>query len=131
VDEFATVHLPSAPTELAPDGSEARLLLCLAGGSMTHFTLAPGRVSRAVVHRTVEEIWFVLGGHGEMWRRLGSREEVIPLTAGACLTVPLGAQFQFRASSAAPVTAVVVTMPPWPGEAEALSVTGPWEPSLG
>lgn len=124
------MQLPSAPSELAPDGSEARLLLRLGGGSMTHFSLAPGRVSRAVMHRTVAEIWFVLEGSGEMWRKQGSREEVVPLTPGVCVTVPLGVKFQFRASGSVPVTAVVVTMPPWPGDQEAVPVSGPWEPSL-
>jgi hypothetical protein len=36
-------------------------------GSMISFSLAPGTVSRAVAHKTVEEIWYVVagcGGHG-------------------------------------------------------------------
>jgi len=33
---------------------------------MAHFHLPAGQVSRAVRHRTVEEIWFVLSGRGEM-----------------------------------------------------------------
>ena len=57
---------------VAPDGSDVRVLLSLGGGSMAHFELAPGRVSAAVVHRTVEEIWYVLAGRGEMWRRKAS-----------------------------------------------------------
>ncbi len=46
---------------------------------MAHFELAPGAVSNAVEHRTVEEIWYVLSGCGEMWRKQGPREEIIPL----------------------------------------------------
>jgi mannose-6-phosphate isomerase-like protein (cupin superfamily) len=129
VDDFVTVQLQRAPPEPAPDGFEARPLQRLAGGSMTHFTLAPGQVSGAVVHRTVEEIWFVLGGAGEVWRRQGVREEVVPLAEGVSLTIPLGTEFQFRASDSGPLTAVVVTMPPWPGEGEAVSVRGLWQPS--
>ena len=34
-----------------------RVLLRLGRGSMAHFELAPGRVSRAVAHRAVEELW--------------------------------------------------------------------------
>jgi mannose-6-phosphate isomerase-like protein (cupin superfamily) len=90
---FDTQQLPGRPAVVAPDGSDVRPLLRLAGGSLAHFTLAPGRVSRAVAHRTVEEIWFVLEGRGEMWRRQGGREEVVPLVPGVCLTIPLGTAF--------------------------------------
>ena len=55
--------------------------------------------SSAVVHRTVEEIWFVLAGRGEMWRKQGEREEIVDLAPGQCLTLPLGTHFQFRAST--------------------------------
>ncbi|MFN0094383.1 MAG: hypothetical protein ACKVVT_06355, partial [Dehalococcoidia bacterium] len=65
---FASVALAEAPVVLAPDGSDVRPLLRLAGGSMAHFTLAPGETSRAVRHRTVEEVWYILAGTGEMWR---------------------------------------------------------------
>lgn len=53
----STMTLPRDFDVLAPDGSEVRILLALAGGSMSHFLLPPGQVSRAVRHRTVEEIW--------------------------------------------------------------------------
>ena len=46
----------------------------LDNGTVAHFELAPGRVSLAVVHRTVEEIWYIVGGRGEMWREQGGRE---------------------------------------------------------
>lgn len=126
---FATKHLPTTPDVVAPDGSDVRILLALPGGSMAHFELAPGRTSRAVAHRTVEEIWFFLGGRGEMWRRQGEREEVTPVAAGVCITIPLGTHFQFRSFGPAPLTAVAITMPPWPGDDEAYPVPGPWEPA--
>jgi mannose-6-phosphate isomerase-like protein (cupin superfamily) len=66
--DFETKQLPAAADAVAPDGSEVRVLLSLAGGSMAHFELPPGRTSKAVAHRTVDEIWFVLSGRGEMWR---------------------------------------------------------------
>ncbi len=49
---------------------------------------------------------------------------------GICLTLPLGTHFQFRATGDAPLQAVAITMPPWPGEGEAVIVRGPWEPDL-
>jgi mannose-6-phosphate isomerase-like protein (cupin superfamily) len=123
---FDTKLLPGAHDVLAPDGSEVRLLLALAGGSMAHFTLPPGQVSRAVRHRTVEEIWYVLSGGGEMWRARSGHAEITPLAPGVCLTLPVGTTFQFRAGADAPFTAVAITMPPWPGMDEAEFVAGAW-----
>jgi mannose-6-phosphate isomerase-like protein (cupin superfamily) len=96
---------------------------------MAHFELGAGKTSSAVVHRTVEEIWFVISGRGEMWRKQGEREETVALEPGVCLTIPAGTQFQFRASSSEAVAAIGITMPPWPGEEEAVSVAGPWSSS--
>ena len=41
---FSTLPLPEQPTTVAPDGSDVRVLLGLAGGGMAHFALAPGQV---------------------------------------------------------------------------------------
>lgn len=123
---FASMQLPAAPDVVAPDGSDVRVLLALAAGAMAHFELAPGQVSAAMAHRTVEEIWYVLAGHGQMWRRQGECEEIVALQPGACITIPLGTHFQFRANPGAPLAVVAVTMPPWPGADEAIAVSGPW-----
>lgn len=124
---FATMHLPAHPTVQAPDGSDVRVLLAAAGGSMAHFELAAGQTSKAVVHRTVEEIWYVVAGRGEMWRSQDGAEEVVVLETGVCLTIPVGTRFQFRAAADSAVAAVAITMPPWPGEGEAVFVPGPWD----
>lgn len=126
--EFETLALNESPSAVAPDGARVRVLLGLSGGSMARFELAEGEVSRAVTHRTVEEIWFVLSGRGEMWRKQGAREEIVILEPGVCLTIPLGTHFQFRAEDEESLAAIAVTMPPWPGEAEAVAVVGRWEP---
>jgi mannose-6-phosphate isomerase-like protein (cupin superfamily) len=123
---FDTMLLPRARDVVAPDGSDVRILLRLAGGSMAHFELAGGRTSRAVVHRSVDEIWYVLNGRGEMWRSGSGREETTPLAPGTCLSIPAGTHFQFRSLGDGPLAAVAVTMPPWPGEDEAREVPGPW-----
>lgn len=123
---FTTKRLPTARDAVAPDGSDARILLRLAGGSMAHFQLAPGQTSTAVAHRTVEEVWFFLSGRGEMWRKQGEREEVVTVERGVCVTIPLGTHFQFRSLGPEPLAAVAVTMPPWPGEGEAYEVAGKW-----
>jgi len=126
VTAWETKRLPERPDVVAPDGSDVRILLGLGGGGMAHFELAAGQTSVAVVHRTVEEIWFFVAGRGEMWRSDGEREEVVEVEPGVCLTIPLGTRFQFRALGAAPLAAVGVTMPPWPGPDEAVSVEGRW-----
>jgi mannose-6-phosphate isomerase-like protein (cupin superfamily) len=43
---------------------------------MAHFQWAPGQVAATVTHRTVEEIWFVVAGSGQMWHKQGQREEI-------------------------------------------------------
>jgi mannose-6-phosphate isomerase-like protein (cupin superfamily) len=128
--DFDTKRLAVDKDDVAPDGSDVRVLLGLEGGGMAHFELAPGKVSRAVTHRTVEEIWFFLGGRGAMWRKQGSREEVVPVEPGVCLTIPLGTHFQFRCFGYEPLSAIGITMPPWPGEDEATAVVGEWEATV-
>jgi mannose-6-phosphate isomerase-like protein (cupin superfamily) len=131
VTEFTTKRLSLERDAVAPDGSDVRLLPVLKAGSMAHFQLAEGKTSRAVTHRTVEEIWLFLSGHGEMWRRQGARAETVVVEQGTSLTIPLGTHFQFRSLGPGPLTAVGVTMPPWPGADEAYEVPGVWEPVLG
>lgn len=124
---FATLHADAAPSVTAPDGSRVQVLLRLRGGSMATFTLQPGQVSAAVTHRGVEELWFVIAGRGRMWRRDAAQQQIVALEPGLCLSVPLGTSFQFRCDGGAPLVAVAVTMPPWPGDGEAVGVEGPWD----
>jgi len=125
------MRLPKARDVVATDGCDVRILLGLAGGTMAHFQLAPGHTSSAVTHRTVEEIWFFLSGRGEMWLKQEGREEVVLLERDVCLTIPLGTDFQFRSFGVEPLAAVSITMPPWPGEGEAVVVVrGKWEPTV-
>ncbi len=127
---FATRRIAEAPDAIAPDGSEVRLLGALPRGSMASFRLRPKAVSRAVAHRTVEEIWYFTAGTGRMWRKLGDHEEIVEVAAGVSITIPTGAHFQFRCDGDEPLEAVAVTMPPWPGSDEAYSVPGKWEPTV-
>jgi mannose-6-phosphate isomerase-like protein (cupin superfamily) len=124
--DFDTRRLPTLPDIVAPDGSDVRVLLATARGSMAHFELAGGHASAPIRHRTVDEIWFVLAGRGEMWRRNDTREEVVVLEPGVCVTIPVGTHFQFRAIAGESLNAVGVTMPPWPGAQEAVPVPGRW-----
>jgi mannose-6-phosphate isomerase-like protein (cupin superfamily) len=128
--DFADRRLPADPDVIAPDGSEVRILASVAGGSSAEFRLGPGEVSIAMRHRSVDEIWFVLEGSGELWRRGDADESVVALDPGVSLTIPCGTQFQFRAHAGRALRIFGVTMPPWPGAAEAVEVPGRWEPSV-
>lgn len=123
---FSTSRLGTNYDVLAPDSSEIRTLGRVAGASMAHGTLPSRAVSLAVAHRTVEEIWFVLGGAAEVWRKQGDREEVVLVEAGMSLTIPLGTSFQFRTAGDAPFIFLMCTIPPWPGDGEAVRVADHW-----
>ena len=123
---FATIQLSDEPDVIAPDGSAVRILGALERGSMAHFTLDAGKTSIAICHHTVDEIWLFLAGRGEMWRKFGDQEEIISVQPMLSITIPVGTHFQFRADRETPLMAVGVTMPPWPGEEEALLVEGVW-----
>lgn len=123
---FETKRLAAAPDAIAPDGSEVRVLCHVPRGSLALFTLPANTVSKAVAHRTVEEIWYVISGSGQMWRKLGDEEEIVELGPGVSLTIPTGTHFQFRCNGPQPFTAIGATMPPWPGDSEAYPVEGEW-----
>lgn len=97
---------------------------------MAHFELAAGKVSQAVMHPRLEEIWYVISGHGQMWRALGDSEETEDLKAGLALTIPAQTRFQFRSTGPGPLQAVAITMPPWSSDDDAVAVEGAWEADL-
>lgn len=123
---FETKKLPEALDVIAPDGSEIRLLVRSSRGSMVHCTLPPGATSRAIQHRSVEELWYFISGAGRVWRRLGEREEIVEVEPGWSLSIPTGTTFQFQNTGDQPLCFVIVTMPPWPGEGEVIPHQGYW-----
>ena len=126
MSHFESTRRSAAPQEAAPDGSRVRPLARLPGVSVAEFELGPRQTSRAVVHRAIEEIWYVVAGRGELWRRHGAREETVALEPGLCLTIPRGTQFQFRAQGEEALRVLGVSLPPWSGDGEAVPVDGPW-----
>ena len=103
IDPFETQSLQDAEAVVAPDGSAVRSLCRIAdAGSFAHFQLEPGEVAKAVSHATVQEIWYVVAGAGQMWRRQNG--EVVPL-AVELWRRSMGDQ---AASSLAGVTAAMV-----------------------
>ena len=128
MSDFVTRVLPDTHDVLAPDGSEVRILASSPRGSMAHFRLPPGKASKPVAHRSVGELWYVVSGHGQIWRKNEAHETVTELAAGISLSIPVGTHFQFRNTGNANLDIVGVTMPPWPGEDEAYVVPGIWKP---
>ena len=118
------------PDATAPDGSEIRLLATSDNGatksSLVEVSLDAGQVTRPVLHRTVEEVWYVLEGTGQVWRcPPDARPAAVPagdLWPGDSLVIPTGWPFQFKAGSEGPLRFLCHTTPPWPGEHEAVPV---------
>jgi mannose-6-phosphate isomerase-like protein (cupin superfamily) len=127
---FETKRISSEVDAIAPDGSEVRVLCQAVRGGMAHFSLPPKAISNAVAHRTVEEIWYFISGHGRMWRRLADHEEIVDVGPGISISIPVGTHFQFKAETHEPLVAIGATMPPWPGEHEVYEVDGPWQATV-
>jgi mannose-6-phosphate isomerase-like protein (cupin superfamily) len=111
---------------VAPDGSEIRPLLECEAGGFAHCTLKQGACAKAIEHRAVDEIWFVLGGKGMIWRRNEAGQATEDLRPGRCITIPVGTSFQFRSEPDSPLRIGIGTFPKWRGDDEALMVDGPW-----
>jgi mannose-6-phosphate isomerase-like protein (cupin superfamily) len=114
----------------APDGSEIRLFHQMKGGGLSQCTLPSGLTSSAVSHKSVDEIWFFTEGFGLVWRKQENIEETIKVEPGISLTIPKGTKFQFKNTENIPLKFIISTMPPWPGESEALPEEGPWPTSF-
>lgn len=125
-DAFITRALSREPDVIAPDGSEVRILATTGRGSMAQFRLPPGAVSKAMVHKTVDEVWYFTHGSGRMWRKSADSEDVTEVMPGLSISIPVGTCFQFRCDGDEALIAIGVTMPPWPGEGEAQPVAGRW-----
>jgi mannose-6-phosphate isomerase-like protein (cupin superfamily) len=121
---FETTHISEQVAEKAPDGSHVRPLLRCAGGSMALFSLEPGKTSLPVVHKSVDELWSVIAGRGELWRRCQGQEMIVTLEKGVCVSILAGVVFQFRAIGNESLEIIAVTLPPWPGADEASRVSG-------
>lgn len=123
----AVHRLPGPYDYLAPDKSEIRLLLPGEHGGLAHCLLPAGEVSSAVRHRTVEELWYVLDGEGEIWRAREGEERIDEIRPGDSIRIRVDTSFQFRAEDSCDLKLLLATMPPWPGPQEAVAVTGIWK----
>lgn len=127
-EPFPMARVPEGIDAFAPDGSEIRFLVQTDRASAVHCRLPSGGVSKAVHHRTVEEIWFFLAGRGEVWRKQDGQEKTVEVEPGMCLSIPVGTAFQFRTIGETALEFFIVTVPPWPGPDEAMPVEDHWRP---
>lgn len=114
---------------LAPDGSEIYLLQRVTRGGMVYCILPPKKISQAVKHKTIEELWYIGSGTGKMWRMnefTGDEGIETDLVSGTSINIPTGTHFQFRNDGSEPLVILLVSMPPWPGETEAVAVENHW-----
>jgi len=122
--------LPPSPDARSPAGAEIRFIMDGPTGNMIHSTVPPGQINRATRHRTVSEFWHVLEGEGEIWRSSGADQSIVTLAPGVSIDIPVATAFQYRATGEKPLTFICISMPPWPGDAEAEYVDGPWAPTV-
>jgi mannose-6-phosphate isomerase-like protein (cupin superfamily) len=112
--------------DLAPDGSEIRLLCNVDVANMCHCTLPIGGISKAVKHKTIIEIWYCISGKGIIWQKNETYSLQKEFSVGDSFTIPKGNSFQFKNIGNEPLCILIATMPKWPGEQEAIKVEGIW-----
>ena len=122
--------LPDEPDAKSPAGADIRFLMDGKMGNMIHSTVPPRQTNKATVHATVSELWYVLEGHGEIWRQDGKESSVTVLVPGTAIDIPVGTAFQYRNVSDEELKFICIAMPPWPGESEATYVQGIWPPTI-
>lgn len=125
-----TVMLAEQPDAKSPAGADIRYMMDGKTGNMIHSTVPPYQINRATVHATVSEFWYVLEGHGEIWRDDGAQSGVTSLVPGTAIDIPVGTAFQYRNVSDKDLKFICVTMPRWPGDFEATIIEGKWEPTV-
>ena len=120
------IQLAPEHTEIAPDGSEIRPLITGKRASLVHCTLPAGARSKAVMHRSIEEIWYFIEGRGQVWRQRGAEERVVEVSPGTALHIAPGTAFQFRNTGVNDLRFIIASMPPWPGDEEAVEAPAHW-----
>jgi mannose-6-phosphate isomerase-like protein (cupin superfamily) len=125
-----TVTLPAQPAAKSPAGADIRYLIAGKTGNMIHSTVPPHQINRATVHATVNEFWYILEGHGEIWRDNGLESIVTDLVPGTSIDIPARTAFQYRNVSDTDLQFICISMPPWPGDSEATFVEGKWQPTI-
>ena len=125
-----TTMLPDQPEAKSPAGADIRFLMDGKTGNMIHSTVPPHQINRATVHATVSEFWYILEGHGQIWRDDGETSTTTELLPGTAIDIPVGTAFQYRNVSDVDLKFICISMPPWPGDSEAAIIKGKWQPTV-
>jgi mannose-6-phosphate isomerase-like protein (cupin superfamily) len=125
-----TIVLPELADAKSPAGADIRFMMDGKNGNMIHSTVPPHQINKATVHATVSEFWYVLEGHGEIWRDDGKESCITDLTPGTAIDIPVGTKFQYRNVSDNHLKFICISMPPWPGDTEATYIIGIWQPTV-
>lgn len=125
-----TTMLPERPEDQSPAGAEIRYLMDGPTGNMIHSTVPPHQINKATVHATVSEFWYILEGHGQIWRDNGKESGVTELVRGIAIDIPVGTKFQYRNISDVELKFICIAIPRWPGDSEAIYIEGIWEPTV-
>jgi len=125
-----TTLLPEQHDARSPAGAYIRFMMDGETGNMIHSTVPPQQINKATIHATVSEFWYVLEGHGEIWRDDGEENSITVLLPGTAIDIPVGTAFQYRNVSDVDLKFICVSMPPWPGDSEATFIKGIWEATV-
>lgn len=121
-------RLASEADYVSPGGaSEIRLLIQMPQGELTHAVCAAGRVSRTAELPELYEAYYVLGGHGEIWRKTSDGTEgITSLRPGRWVAMPAGTRFQYRAHVDTSLVFLVAVLPMWRPDLYKLAGDGRW-----
>jgi mannose-6-phosphate isomerase-like protein (cupin superfamily) len=125
-----TTMLPEHPDAKSPAGADIRYLMGSERDNMIHSTVPPHQINKATVHAKVSEFWYILEGHGEIWRDDGKESNITDLLPGTSIDIPAGTAFQYRNVSDMDLKFICVSMPRWPGDSETTFVKGKWQPTI-
>lgn len=120
------VQLKDKYDYLAPDGSKIYRLVEGSKGNLCQCILPVGATSKAISHKTVEELWYFLEGHGEVYLKGIHNDKPTAVYSGTSMVIPVHTTFQFRNTGDVPLKFIITSMPPWPGVSEAESEEGIW-----
>ena len=96
--DWMTKHVSDAPMRMSPSGdTEIRELLSFSEGGIAHATALVDKTPEAGSVSDFGELFYVLEGQGALWRATGALEDVVPLSAGVCASIPPGIDYQYRA----------------------------------
>src|SRR5690242_8322951 len=108
---WITMDLAEEPDRRSPGcDAEIRFLPGFPAADFAHATVEARTASPAAILTEQTELFYVVGGEGELWRRHDGVEEVTRLRTGRSVGIPPGVDYQYR-SGHEPLRLLVATLP--------------------